>query len=770
MENTKIKRLIKGFLCVLTALIISFSCLPFESFAATTVRTKKVVSIVYDDSGSMMGADNYRWCYANYAVQSLTAMMNKEDSLYITYMYNSVPKEISLKNKEAEVEKIRNHSKGSGTPFKAVEKAFEKLKNHTDKNKNTQFWLVVMTDGQFDGKLVSQVEKELVKYADTKMSNGTKPEIVFFTMCDTGKEFTPQKGLKSNIDVRSADVADDIIGAVSDIADRISGRYAAPDADITVVDEKTVKVTSKLPLRTIGVLTQKSTAKVKKADLNGKAGVIESNIAVKYPEPSGITVAKDKSMKGNVALINNGTENIPAGTYTITFSKEISKENLKILFEPAFELRLEIIMESNVLSDFKKIPMESVLTAKAVLYEAGTNNVIDISLLPGEVSKTVSHLENKKVINSVKGDTLADVKISDKPTSFEAVFELTGFFSLYQSISFVPVRLEVTALRAELFYDGSKRYGNDPERVIYTHDLRKNGTGIKFFMEIDGVPATKDDAIAILPEFKAGIDSKLDNLNYKVGDDGSILVYPTKTVLYPSTLYWIKWHGVQKITESIDKVSAYGEIEIKPGWDILIELWILWIIIRIILMTIYRKKFNNMKIKSSVLPGNANGVRGATLNPFNNCEEITTNLLRFDRGIRTILYLIPPIPGLLLPLLWPASVSIEGTPFKAVANSRSRKITEFKIVSSEKFNCKTGDVMISTELPDIPGAVDIISSQMLNLEGDKKDKKVKKSKKDKKKDNQRVITGEGVYIFALQDNRYIRLKIENIDKTNTGRK
>ena len=78
--------------------------------------------------------------------------------------------------------------------------------------------------------------------------------------------------------------------------------------------------------------------------------------------------------------------------------------------------------------------------------------------------------------------------------------------------------------------------------------------------------------------------------------------------------------------------------------------------------------------------------------------------------------------------------------------------------------------MISTELPDIPGAVDIISSQMLNLEGDKKDKKVKKSKKDKKKDNQRVITGEGVYIFALQDNRYIRLKIENIDKTNTGRK
>lgn len=754
MKERKTRNCAKSILCVLLVVVMTFVCLPFEGSAAT-VRSKKVLSVVYDDSTSMADG-SYKWCYANYAVQSLTALMNKEDSLYITYMHNSVSKEMDLQDKEATVKKIRDHSDALGTPFKAVENAFEKLKSHKDKNKNTQYWLVIMTDGDFGSHSALMVGNELCKYADTKMSNGTKPEIVFFSMCDANNMFTPQSGLRSNIDIKKADKADDIIDAVSAIADRVSGRYAAPDADITVVDEKTVKVTSKLPLRTIGVLSQRSTAKVKKADLNGTKGVIESNIMVKYPEPGGLNIAKDKSLKGNVALINNGADNIPAGTYTITFSGKITKENLKILFEPAFELRLELIKEGNVLTDTSKIPLDSVLTAKATLYEAGTNNVIDVSLLPGNVSTTVSHLESKKVVNTVQGDTLADVKISDKPTSFEAVFELQGFFYLYQSVSFTPVRLEVTGLTAELFYDGSKRYGDHGENVIYTHDLRKNKTGIKFFMEIDGVPATKDDAVAILSEFKAGTDTALGSISYEVGDDGSVLVYPTKSIFYPSALYWLKWHGIQRITESIDKVSAYGELEIMPGWDILLEIWGLWVLIRILLLKFRRKTFNNIKIKSYIL----DSVPPGTGDPFRDCAERTTVLKSVNRSfVYVLLLLVIPIPGLELLLLKAAKVKISGTDIYALATSRGKNSSQFKIVSSKDFEYRAGPVSRKHHLPPPPRV--------------KEEKKavLKRKKKDEEDDKNSYNASPGsTVVFCTRPNHYIKMKIESIQKQKRNKK
>ena len=44
---------------------------------------KKIISVVYDDSGSMEGD---KWVYASYAMQALTALLNTQDELYLTYM------------------------------------------------------------------------------------------------------------------------------------------------------------------------------------------------------------------------------------------------------------------------------------------------------------------------------------------------------------------------------------------------------------------------------------------------------------------------------------------------------------------------------------------------------------------------------------------------------------------------------------------------------------------------------------------------------------
>ena len=50
------------------------------------VQHRKIVSVVYDDSGSM---DGDKWAYANYAMQSFCGMLNSDDQLFITYMSHS---------------------------------------------------------------------------------------------------------------------------------------------------------------------------------------------------------------------------------------------------------------------------------------------------------------------------------------------------------------------------------------------------------------------------------------------------------------------------------------------------------------------------------------------------------------------------------------------------------------------------------------------------------------------------------------------------------
>ena len=72
----------------------------------TVTSPKKIISVVYDDSGSMAGE---RWTYANYSLQTLTSLLNTQDELYVTYMSDpSDAKKISLTDIQDSVDKIRD--------------------------------------------------------------------------------------------------------------------------------------------------------------------------------------------------------------------------------------------------------------------------------------------------------------------------------------------------------------------------------------------------------------------------------------------------------------------------------------------------------------------------------------------------------------------------------------------------------------------------------------------------------------------------------------
>ena len=77
----------KRFLSVFLVLILCLQLLPVWSFAADESGSPKhiprVVSIVFDDSGSMYNQTD-RWAYTSYAMQAFAAMMGSDDILYVT--------------------------------------------------------------------------------------------------------------------------------------------------------------------------------------------------------------------------------------------------------------------------------------------------------------------------------------------------------------------------------------------------------------------------------------------------------------------------------------------------------------------------------------------------------------------------------------------------------------------------------------------------------------------------------------------------------------
>jgi len=208
---------------------------------AESVRNKKIVSIVYDDSGSMHLNEQLKWAYANYAMQAFAGMLNREDVLMINYMSsvqqgNNTPVTIDTSNRENSVNMIRTHTTSGDTPFAAIDAAHKNLKSYHDNNSNTQYWLVVMTDGEFNSTELSKVENKLTNIADDQMPNGSSPQIIYLSMCDTQNSFTPKDNLKSNIRVKRADEAKDEMekSIVVNLADEVKVNIVDSNVEVTI--------------------------------------------------------------------------------------------------------------------------------------------------------------------------------------------------------------------------------------------------------------------------------------------------------------------------------------------------------------------------------------------------------------------------------------------------------------------------------------------------------------------------------------------------------
>jgi len=94
----------KNVLSFILAITLVVSCFSMASLSAESLYIRKVVSVVYDDSGSMNSQGSMNWSYANYAMQGIT-LKNLKTQIYGTLTFgNFLPMTVQLEFTPAIVE------------------------------------------------------------------------------------------------------------------------------------------------------------------------------------------------------------------------------------------------------------------------------------------------------------------------------------------------------------------------------------------------------------------------------------------------------------------------------------------------------------------------------------------------------------------------------------------------------------------------------------------------------------------------------------------
>lgn len=606
-------------LCVL--LLTTNSSFMFASNGDDVLSPKKIISVVYDDSGSM--SDYNRYVYTNYAMQGLTALLNERDELYITAMTSAdIAQRYSLKNISDAVKKIKSgYSPKGSTPAQTIATAEKALRKSTTNDISTQYWLVVMTDGGFDeywtdpGKLQERLDSLKGKV----MPNQSALNVIYLGMGNA--DMSVQEDPSRHLFVRYANSEQEITSTLADVANMISGRL--PFDNIKQTDKKTISLSSKLPLYSISVLLQKSNAKITSARTNEESLNVSRNIDLQSSSSDASFV-----LKGNAGVVNKVSSGnltyIPAGQYTITFSENISVRNIVAQYEPAIGVKTIITKDGNPVTDFAVLKEGDKIDIRVMPVIPGTDKEIPQSDIPKSVKWSLAYSINDKETASANDGKLSDVEVKLGKNCIRSTMLIEGFAPVVQEFSFDVLPI-VYNFGLEFEQSGDLQY---LRRKISSGSI--SGEKMRFSITNDGQNLSKDqlkelklklvvrdvvcndkDVTGFLNRLgKIPVDFRFNQLQ-----DGSFIVEPKGR--FPLTPFLIRAgkYTVEVGLEGEDTVRATGVFTIIPSFlDWLFLLLILALLAAIgylIFIVFVKKKFTGQTLHYDVYafsPANNTGV------------------------------------------------------------------------------------------------------------------------------------------------------------------
>lgn len=580
-------------ICILMAMFVT--TLPV--YAETqTLRPRKIVSVVYDDSRSMKGD---RWAYANYATQALIAFLDQSDELHITYMSEpgkSYKK--SLNEIDQAVEDMRNWNKVGVTPGKSLDTAKKALDNVAEDDANVQFWLVVMTDGEitFDDSNTT-VQSKLDSFKGDKMSNGSSLNVVYLRMGSDDTDVTADE--KGGLYAYFAKDDKEVEKAIFNMASLVSGRIDVEN--LKQVDDKTITFSSRLPAYSISILSQQSNAKIKSAVVGETKLNIERNVSLAFTQDA-------LKLFGNAGVVNNksagNNQVIPSGTYTVTFTENVSVNDLLVQYEPAINLKLELHKDKKLIDDISKIAKDNVVDASIKPVISGTDTVIPIDDLPKGVSWGMEYEVDGNVIDSASGTELNAIKIQEGKNVIRGYLQLPGYSPLVVEVAFDIIEVVYNLTIAV----------DQPSPLEYNrgslNDGSIQGSAVTFVVMNDGIPLAvdtiKDLGINIIITNvecdDSGVEGFLNRFgkwkikcSIKMNDDGSFTLIPKENMPFVAFLLLAGEYTVDVALSTDNTVTSCGRFTVIPSildWLDLPLLILILLILAYILHLIFKPKFH----------------------------------------------------------------------------------------------------------------------------------------------------------------------------------
>lgn len=450
--------------------IITLSCLCLSNSAIALSSPSRVINLVYDDSGSMIETDIVdsnggvikknelvdTWCQAKYAIEVFAALLGENDTLNVYVMSSYSKPKLVLNGKngsKTNVEKVHNMVTNAGmTPFAAVETAYKDLKNATADEK----WLVVLTDGEFQG--VDDIDK-FFQEKDSDIS------VMFLGMGPQADGISADES--KNIFYKEAKSNSEILKQVTDISTQIF------NSDRLEINSVSKTFSFDVPMKELVVFAQGANVNIqgiKSSD--GK--LYESTsipVTVKYSEKaannySDFIVATD--LLGSIATFK---DDFLSGDYTVEVT---GAETIEIYYKPNVEIAAYLKdKDGNEVTDLNSLE-SGTYTIEFGLVKGGTDEKIEHSKLLGDV-KYNALVENNGVVHEKTYKSGDKIEIAE------------GSLLIRASASYLKYNTVSTDLEYSVFKNKTITYAimNNVSYVVNGDGFESNGV-IELKAKIDG--------------------------------------------------------------------------------------------------------------------------------------------------------------------------------------------------------------------------------------------------------------------------------------------
>lgn len=343
--------IITAFIMMLLSMLPAFQCVNAETvFDVDKIgeEQKKVINIVYDDSGSMINGNETdvsnasayvaTWAQAKYSLEVFTAMMNDDDIINIYCMSGAgaISKTIKGSDKDGGVEDIHSNMKTGDysvlTPIQTLNSAYEGLSD--SEYDDYEKWLVVLTDGAFtvsnsSGDKVNDSEVEGLLNSYGSSLNG---KMIYIPIGSSANEY------HGSYETRAASNGEEILNQIQDATELIySGRNGK--------DYESASINLGVSMKKLIIFAQGSGVEIEGVS----KGKITDNISVKYTDAENAVaynsskttfqgnedkIQTDTSLQGVVATIEPNGECIEPGELDIVFGDKVPS-SYTIYCEPA---------------------------------------------------------------------------------------------------------------------------------------------------------------------------------------------------------------------------------------------------------------------------------------------------------------------------------------------------------------------------------------------------------------------------------------------------